>query len=131
MLVTQRENASTFFYMQTFLFTALYLALIGWVSLLPVIVTKKYQPPYFWRWALLLFSSGPLLSGLTIAGFFLSAHAGPTYDMFMSTGFFVIFLLIPFQLLVPITVYLFICSSLKERRAQELAESNPTSDASL
>jgi|GEM_PF-811084 glucose-6-phosphate-specific signal transduction histidine kinase len=113
-----------------FLFTALYLSLMAWVSLLPVIVTKKYHPPYFWRWGLLLFSSGPLLSALTIAGFFLSAHEGPTYDMFMSTGFFVIFLLIPFQLLVPMTVYLFICSSLKERRAQALSGMGPSSNHS-
>jgi len=113
-----------------YLFTALYLSLMAWVSLLPVIVTKKYQPPYFRRWALLLFSSGPLLSGLTIAGFFLAAHEGPTYDMFMSTGFFVIFLLVPFQLLVPITVYLFICSLLKERRAQALAAVGPSSEHS-
>ncbi len=112
------------------LFTALYLSAMAWVSLLPVIVTKKYQPPYFRRWALLLFSSGPLLSGLTIAGFFLAAHEGPTYDMFMSTGFFVIFLLVPFQLLVPITVYLFICSSLKERRAQALSAISPSADRS-
>jgi len=50
--------------------------------------------------------------------------------MFMSTGFFVIFLLIPFQLLVPMTVYLFICSSLKERRAQALSGMGPSSNHS-
>jgi hypothetical protein len=117
--------------MQTFLITLLYLSFVAWFSLLPVIKTKKYQPPYFWRWSLLLFSSGPLLSGLTIAGFFLSAHEGPSYDMFMATGFFIIFLLIPFQLLVPITVYLFICSSLKERRVQALAGTSAKTDTPL
>lgn len=117
--------------MQTLLFTAFYLSFVAWFSLLPVITTKKYSPPFFWRWCLLLVSSGPLLSGLTIAGFFLSAHEGPSYDMFMSTGFFIIFLLIPFQLLVPTTVYLFICSSLKERRVQALAQTSTAPDTPL
>ena len=118
--------------MQSFFFPALYLSFVAWFSLVPVITTKKYQPPFFWRWCLLLVSSGPLLSGLTIAGFYLSAHEGPSYDMFMSAGWFVIFLLIPFQILVPVTVYLFICGALKERRVQALASlagANSPSDA--
>ena len=115
--------------MQTLFFPTLYLSFVAWFSLLPVITTKKYQPPFFWRWCLLLVSSGPLLSGLTIAGFYLSAHEGPSYDMFMSTGWFVIFLLIPFQILVPVTVYLFICGALKDRRVAALAGANTPSDA--
>jgi hypothetical protein len=35
----------------------------------------------------------------------------------MGTGFFMILALLPFQILIAVTVYLFICSSLKERTA--------------
>jgi hypothetical protein len=36
----------------------------------------------------------------------------------VATGFFMILALLPFQILIAVTVYLFICSSLKERNAQ-------------
>lgn len=103
--------------MDTFFYFLLYLALVSWVSYLPIVTTKKYAPPYFWRWTLLVTGTGPLLSLLSIAGFVLSAPAGNGFDSFMMTGLFVLLLIIPFQLLVPMTVYMFICSSLKERRA--------------
>ena len=51
--------------------------------------------------------------------------------MFMLTGRFVVFLLIPTQLLVPMTVYLFIFGAPKERRLEVLAGANTLSDAPL
>ncbi len=99
-----------------------YLALVSWVSYLPIVTTKKYAPPYFWRWTLLVSGTGPLLSLLSIAGFVLTAPSGTGFDSFMMTGLFVLLLIIPFQLLVPMTVYMFICSSLKERRAASQAQ---------
>jgi hypothetical protein len=110
----------------TLLYFALYFALVAWVSWLPMIVTKRYEPPYFWRWTMLVTGSGPLLSVLTLIGFALVApSSGSGFESFMLTGLFVMLLIIPFQLLVPMTVYLFICSSLKERR-QALLEGNGT-----
>lgn len=103
--------------MDTLFYFLVYLALVSWVSYLPIITTKKYAPPFFWRWTLLVTGTGPLLSILSIAGFILTAPAGNGFDSFMMTGLFVLLLIIPFQVLVPMTVYLFICSSLKERRA--------------
>ncbi|MCD8537059.1 MAG: hypothetical protein LRY56_06020 [Burkholderiaceae bacterium] len=103
--------------MDTLFYFLVYLALVSWVSYLPIVTTKKYAPPYFWRWTLLVTGTGPLLSVLSIAGFVLTAPSGNGFDSFMMTGLFVLLLIIPFQVLVPMTVYLFICSSLKERRA--------------
>lgn len=105
----------------TVLYFTIYLALVCWVSWLPVIVTKRYEPPYFWRWTALVTSSGPILSILTLIGFALVAPSETGFESFMLTGLFVLLLIIPFQLLVPMTVYLFICSSLKERRQALLA----------
>jgi hypothetical protein len=110
--------------MGTTLYLIVYLAAVAWVSYLPIVTTKKYDPPYFWRWAMLVTSSGPLLSVLTLIGFALVAPAGNDFDSFMLTGLFIVLLIIPFQLLVPMTVYLFICSSLKERRQAELDSLN-------
>lgn len=104
------------------IYFALYLGLVTGISYLPILVTRKYAPPYFWRWTLLVTGTGPLLSLLTIAGFVLVAPDGGGFDSFMMTGLFLLILIIPFQLLVPMTVYMFICSSLKERRAAMLAE---------
>ncbi len=67
---------------------------------------------------MLLTSSGPLLSALILIGFLLSATSAEAYGSFMATGFFMIVALLPFQLLIAATAYLFICSSLKERHAQ-------------
>ena len=102
----------------------LYLGIISWISWLPMIKTKKYSPPYFWRWTMLVTSSGPLLSLLTIFGFVLIAPEGELYALFMNTGLIILLLIIPFQLLVPMTVYMFICASLKERRAARLTENS-------
>ncbi|MDN4017923.1 hypothetical protein [Zwartia panacis] len=77
--------------------------------------TRPYSPPYFWRWTILLTSSGPLLSALTMIGFLLSAPTDESYGSFMATGFIMLVALLPFQLLISMTAYLFICSSLKER----------------
>jgi glucose-6-phosphate-specific signal transduction histidine kinase len=98
----------------------LYLAALAWVSWLPVIVSRHYKPPFFWRWTILLASSGPLLSGFIIIGFILIAQDVSSFDTVMMTGWMIILFLIPFQLLVAMTVYLFICSSLKERRKSML-----------
>ena len=106
--------------MDTLFYFSLYLAVVIGVSYLPIITTKKYAPPYFWRWTLLVTGTGPLLSLLSIVGFVLSAPSGAGFDSFVMTGFFILLLITPFQVLVPMTVYLFICSSLKERRVQEL-----------
>ena len=114
--------------MSTALYFVVYLAVIAWISYLPVITTKKYQPPYFWRWTMLVTSSGPLLSVLTIIGFALTAPPENGFEPFMLTGLFILLLIIPFQLLVPMTVYLFICSSLKERRQAALAGEHADSD---
>lgn len=103
--------------MDTLFYFFVYLAFVSWVSYLPIATTRKYAPPYFWRWTLLVTGTGPLLSVLSIAGFVLTAPEGGGFDSFMMTGLFVLLLIIPFQLLVPMTVYMFICSSLKERRA--------------
>lgn len=113
--------------MDTFFYFLIYLALVSWISYLPIVTTKRYAPPYFWRWTLLVTGTGPLLSLLSIAGFALTAPSGSGFDSFMMTGLFILLLIIPFQLLVPMTVYLFICSSLKERRA-ELEAHNTHSD---
>jgi hypothetical protein len=106
--------------MHTLIYFGLYLTAVTWVSYLPIFATRRYEPPYFWRWTMLVTASGPLLSILSIAGFMLSAHEGSGFDSFMMTGLFVLLLITPFQLLVPMTVYMFICSSLKERRVQQL-----------
>jgi len=106
--------------MALLIYFTLYLALVTWISYLPIMVTRKYSPPYFWRWTLLVTGTGPLLSILTLAGFVLTAPDGSGFDSFMMTSLFILILIVPFQLLVPMTVYLFICSSLKERRAAEL-----------
>jgi len=71
------------------------------------------------------------LAGLTVAGLYLLAHEGPSCDMFMSTGRFVIFLLISTQLLVPMKVYRIIFGALKEHRLEVLAGANTLSDAPL
>lgn len=102
-----------------------YLAFVSWISLLPMIKTKRYDPPYFWRWTILVCSSGPLLSLLTIIGFLLIAPDGDLFGLFMNTGLVILLLILPFQLLVPMTVYLFICASLKERRQLQLTQ-NPS-----
>jgi hypothetical protein len=94
----------------------LYLALITWISLLPILKTRPYDPPYFWRWTILVLSSGPILSLLTMIGFWLIVQEGHLFDLFMGTGLFILLLIVPFQLLVPMTVYMFICASLKDRR---------------
>jgi len=96
-------------------FIIAYLCFVAWFSWLPVKTTYRYQPPYFWRWTTLLTSSGPLLSTLIVIGFLLSATSDEAYGSFMATGFFMILALLPFQILTEVTVYLFICSSLKER----------------
>ena len=111
--------------MSVFIYFSLYLALVTWISLLPIKVTHKYNPPYFWRWTLLVIGTGPLLSLLSIAGFALTAPDGSGFDGFMMTGLFILLLIIPFQLLVPMTVYMFICSSLKERKASEFGPPDP------
>jgi glucose-6-phosphate-specific signal transduction histidine kinase len=111
--------------MSMIIYFSLYLALVTWVSLLPIKVTRKYNPPYYWRWTLLVMGTGPLLSILSIAGFVLSAPDGNGFDGFMMTGLFILLLIIPFQLLVPMTVYMFICSSLKERKASEFGPPDP------
>jgi len=102
------------------LYIVLYLAAVAWVSWLPVIVARHYNPPYFWRWAIMLTSSGPLLSGLIIIGFILVAQDASSFDTVMMTGWMIMLLLIPFQLLMAVTGYLFICSTLKERRKSML-----------
>lgn len=101
-------------------YIVIYLALVACVSLLPVWVSRPYQPPYFWRWVMMLVSSGPLLSTLTIIGFILVAQDASSFDTVMMTGWMILFLLIPFQLLIAMTAYLFICSTLKERRKNSL-----------
>jgi len=111
--------------MSIYIYFALYLALVSWISYLPIKVTRKYKPPYFWRWTLLVTGTGPLLSLLSIAGFVLTAPETAAADSFMMTGLFVLILIVPFQLLVPMTVYMFICSSLKERRAAEVGPPDP------
>ena len=103
--------------MDTLFYFLVYFAFVSWVSYLPIVTPRKYAPPYFWRWALLVTGTGPLLSILSIVGFALTAPEGGGFDSFMMTGLFVLLLIIPFQLLAPMTVYMFICSSLKERRA--------------
>ena len=95
-----------------------YLCFVAWFSWLPVKTTYRYHPPYFWRWTTLVTSSGPLLSTLIFIGFLLSATSDEAYGSFVATGFFMILALLPFQILIAVTVYLFICSSLKERDAQ-------------
>jgi uncharacterized BrkB/YihY/UPF0761 family membrane protein len=95
-----------------------YLCFVAWFSWLPVKTTYRYHPPYFWRWTALVTSSGPLLSTLIFIGFLLSATSDEAYGSFVATGFFMILALLPFQILIAVTVYLFICSSLKERDAQ-------------
>lgn len=112
--------------MATYFYFLLYLALVSWVSYLPIVTTRKYAPPYFWRWTLLVTGTGPLLSILSIAGFALTAPNGAGFDSFMMTGLFVLLLIIPFQLLVPMTVYMFICGSLKELRAEPESEKTPS-----
>lgn len=114
--------------MDTYFYFLIYLALVSWVSYLPIITTKKYAPPYFWRWTLLVTGTGPLLSILSIAGFALTAPSGNGFDGFMMTGLFILLLIIPFQVLVPMTVYMFICSSLKERRAAALERESAQAD---
>lgn len=94
-----------------------YLCFVAWFSWLPVKTTYRYHPPYFWRWTTLVTSSGPLLSTLIFIGFLLSATSDEAYGSFVATGFFMILALLPFQILIAVTVYLFICSSLKERNA--------------
>lgn len=111
--------------MSIYIYFALYLALVSWISYLPIKVTRKYRPPYFWRWTLLVTGTGPLLSLLSIAGFLLTAPTSAAADSFLLTGLFVLILIVPFQLLVPMTVYMFICSSLKERRAAEFGPPDP------
>jgi len=96
-------------------FIIAYLCFVAWFSWLPVKTTYRYHPPYFWRWTTLLTSSGPLLSTLILIGFLLSATSDEAYGSFMATGFFMILALLPFQILIAVTVYLFICSSLKAR----------------
>jgi len=71
------------------------------------------------------------LAGLPVGSLYLLAHEGPSCDMFISNGRFVIFLLIPTQLLVPMTVYRFIIGALKERRIEAIAGANTLSDAPL
>jgi hypothetical protein len=102
--------------MDVMIYFFLYLAFVTWVSYLPVLKTRQYEPPYFWRWSLLLTFSGPLLAILTYLGFFFAAPEGPGHESFMMTGVFILLLITPFQLLVPMTAYLFICATLKERR---------------
>ncbi len=97
-------------------FIIAYLCFVAWFSWLPVKTTWPYKPPYFWRWTLLLTSSGPLLSTLILIGFHLLASSEEVYGYFISTGFLMIVALLPFQILTAATVYLFICSSLKERQ---------------
>ncbi len=92
-----------------------YLCFVAWFSWLPVTTSYRYDPPYFKRWVTLLTSSGPLLSMLILIGFLLSATSDEAYGSFMATGFIMLVALLPFQLLIAITAYLFICSSLKER----------------
>lgn len=96
----------------------LYLSFVTWVSYLPVVKTRPYDPPYFWRWTLLLTFSGPMLSLLTYIGFEFAAPMGEGYESFMKTGLFILLLITPFQLLIPMTAYLFICATLKERRGR-------------
>jgi hypothetical protein len=105
---------------ESFFYIVLYLAAVAGVSWLPLIVSKPYEPPYFWRWATLLTSSGPLLSGLIILGFILIAQDASSYDTVMMTGWMIVLFLIPFQILMAVTAYLFICATLKERRKSML-----------
>lgn len=95
-----------------------YICLVAWFSWLPVTTTHKYQPPYFRRWTILLTSSGPVLSSLIMIGFLLSATSNESYGSFMAAGFMMLVALLPFQILIAVTAYLFICSSLKHRHAQ-------------
>jgi len=92
-----------------------YLCFVAWFSWLPVTTTYRYDPPYFKRWTTLLTSSGPLLSTLILIGFLLSATSEDAYGSFMATGFFMLIALLPFQILIAVTAYLFICSSIKDR----------------
>lgn len=112
--------------MDSALYIVAYLSFVAWFSWLPVKTTLPYAPPYFWRWTILLTSSGPLLSALIMIGFLLSATSDEAYGSFMATGFIMLVALLPFQLLIAVTVYLFICSSLKER-ALALNEESTTS----
>lgn len=91
-----------------------YLCLVAWFSWLPVKTTYRYRPPFFWRWTALLTSSGPLISILILIGFLLSATSDEAYSSFMATGFLMILALLPVQILIAVTAYLFICSSLKQ-----------------
>ncbi len=102
-----------------------YLCFVAWFSWLPVKTTYRYHPPFFRRWTILLTSSGPLLSTLILIGFLLSATSDEAYGSFMATGFFMLVALLPFQILIAVTAYLFICSSLKER--QLLLDNKPVS----
>ena len=102
-----------------------YLCFVAWFSWLPVKTTYHYHPPFFWRWTTLLTSSGPVLSILILIGFLLSATSDEAYGSFMATGFFMLVALLPFQILIAVTAYLFICSSLKER--QLLLDNEPVS----
>ncbi|MDN3986972.1 hypothetical protein [Zwartia vadi] len=104
-------------------FLIAYLCFVAWFNWLPLKTTRPYNPPYFWRWTLLLTSSGPLLSALIMIGFHLLATSEEAHGYFISTGFLMIVALLPFQLLTAATVYLFICSSLKDRTPQLKDES--------
>ena len=92
-----------------------YLCFVAGFSWLPVTTTYRYDPPYFKRWTTLLTSSGPLLSTLILIGFLLSATSEDAYGSFMATGFFMLIDLLTFQILIAVTAYLFICSSIKDR----------------
>jgi len=69
-----------------------------------------------------------MLSSLILIGFLLSATSNETYGSFMAAGFMMLVALLPFQVLIAVTAYLFICSSLKHRYAQ-LNEESVTSDS--
>jgi hypothetical protein len=97
-------------------FLIAYLCFVAWISWLPVKTTRPYNPPYFWRWTLLLTSSGPLLSTLILIGFHLLATSDEAHSSFITAGFLMVLALLPFQLLIAVTAYLFMCSSLKERQ---------------
>jgi hypothetical protein len=49
-----------------------------------------------------------------LIGFLLSATSDEAYGSFMATGFLMILALLPVQILIAVTAYLFICSSLKQ-----------------
>jgi hypothetical protein len=100
-----------------------YFCFVAWFSWLPVKTTYRYHPPFFWRWTTLLTSSGPVLSILILIGFLLSATSDEAYGSFMATGFLMILALLPVQILIAVTAYLFICSSLKKPPAPTDEES--------